>query len=81
MQAGALPSASAAPMAPQAEAGSSKRKRAGQGVKKKCGACGLHKCKEAGHTKATWPKHCLSCQQCRTEWQDPERRTGCSCQK
>ena len=51
MQAGGHASASAAPAAPQAEASSSKKKKGGQGVRKKCGACGLHKSKETGHTR------------------------------
>ena len=44
---------------------------------KECGACGLHKSKETGHTNTTCPTHC---RECRTQRQDPEQRTGCSCQ-
>jgi hypothetical protein len=76
-QAEAHASASAAPAAPQAEAVSSKRKRGGVGVMKKCGACGLHKSKETSHTKPTCLTHCLSC---KTKRQDPEQKTGCPCQ-
>ena len=63
--------------APQPETASGKKKRGGVGVSKKCGACGLHKTKETGHTNTTCPTHC---RECRTQWEDPEQRKGCSCQ-
>ena len=63
--------------ASQPETVSVKRKRGGVGVSKKCGACGLHKTRETGHTNTTCPTHC---RECKTAWQDPEQKTGCSCQ-
>lgn len=69
--------APAGPPPPQPETLSGKRKRGGVGVSKKCGACGLHKTRETGHTNTTCPTHCLKC---KTAWQDPEQMRGCSCQ-
>jgi len=67
----------AVPPASQPKTISGKRKRGGVGVSKKCGACGLHKTRETGHTNTICPTHC---RECKTKWQDPEQRTGCSCQ-
>jgi len=67
----------ALPPAPQPVTVSGKRKRGGVGVSKKCGACGLHKTRETGHTNTTCPTHC---RECKAKWQDPEQRIGCSCQ-
>lgn len=75
-QAASHASSPAVPPASQPEPVSGKRKRGGVGVSKKCGACGLHKTRETGHTNTTCPTHC---RECRTQWEDPEQRTGCSC--
>ena len=76
-QAASHASGPAVPPASQPETASGKRKRGGVGVSKRLGACGLHKTRETCHTNTTCPTHC---RKCRTEWQDPEQRTGCSCQ-
>lgn len=75
-QAEAHAAASGAPAMLQPIYVSSKRKRGGVGISKKCSACGLHKSKDTGHAKTTCPTHCLTCKQ---EWQDPKQKTGCSC--
>ena len=69
-QAEALASSSGAPAAPQPIIVSSKRKRGGVGVSKKCSACGLHKTKETGHTNSTCSTHCLKCKR---KWRDKSR--------
>ena len=76
-QAASHASGPAVPLAPQPEIVSGKRKRGGVGVSKKCGACGLHKIRETDHINTTCPTHC---RECKTKWQDPDQRTGCSCE-
>ena len=75
-QAEAHASASGVPVAPQPVVLSSKRKRGGVGVSKKCSACGLHKTKDTGHMKCSCPTHCLKCKK---KWRDQKQRAGCSC--